>query len=133
MSWETSRRGWLRWQQEVGGSVVGQIVLRTTTERTRPAVGVELPGPQPVYVLGSLFVQPAHRGNGLGQRLITRAAIHLATLHEEVWLGLMTDNLARPPGRTRPDIRASWEGFLTEVGGADGGFVLLTPAHGLEL
>lgn len=62
------------------------------------------------------------------------AASRLLELHEEAWLGLLSDNLRTPVGRTRPDIRATWDSFLSDLESAakENGFVLLTAELGLE-
>lgn len=135
-SWETSSKGWLRWVEVDGTDRVGFIILRPVTTRNSPppAPGVSIPTDHDVWVLSGLFVEPPHRGRGEARALLERGGAQLlAHVGSDVWLGLMTDNLTLPPGRTRISIRGVWESFLAAHPGMDtsSGFVLLTPSLGL--
>ena len=131
--WETSRTG-LRWVEVDGTTRVGFITLHPVTPADRLAPGVETPPGHDLWVVSGLLVERPYRGQGHARALLERGGAHLLTVAgDDVWLGLMTDNLATPPGRTRMNIRGAWDAFVAAYPGAttSGGLILLTPGLGL--
>jgi len=135
MSWKTSQRGFIRWKGL--GRPAEQVMLRPVADSDRTSAladTAEIPDSHPAYVLARLWVPEELRGQGIGKSLLYRASRQLVELHGQTWFGLMTDNYRLPAGRTRHDIRASWDSFVAEHPGAtvENGFLLLTPDLDLE-
>jgi hypothetical protein len=132
MRWETSDNGRRRWRDlGDGGERLSQVILRPVTDEDRESglqPFVDVPQTHPAYVVASLWIFQARRGQGHGKALLFRAARHLVDLHGDAWLGLMTDNYRQPSGRTRQNIRKCWESFLADLPAAtvQDGFILLT-------
>ena len=132
--WETSPAGWLHWVEVDGTDRVGFITLRPFKSSDRLAPGVEAPTDHDWWLLAGLLVEPPYRGQGRARALLELGGAHLLTLAgSDVWLGLMTDNLASPAGRTRMNIRGTWDAFVAAYPGAttEGGSILLTDSLGL--
>ena len=133
--WETNNVGWRRWVEVDGTIRVGFITLRPLKPTDRRASGVEAPTDHEVWLLAGLLVEPAYRRQGNARALLEKGGAYLLSqVGDDVWLGLMTDNLASPPGRTAPSIRGVWDAFVGSYPGAStsGGFFLLTDSLGLE-
>lgn len=125
MRWRKNDRGWLR-----AGDGRSKIVLRPVTEGDRLkrlAPTANVPDSSDAWVLSGLWVSLEHRGEGRAKAMLRSAARQLVMRHEQVWLGLITDNYRHPVGRANDDARGAWESFLADLPTAtvQDGFVLL--------
>lgn len=122
IAWGETCKGWLLAVKTEEGAPVGRLCLRPLSREDRRlllelADGVSLPDRYPVYVVAQLAVPEKHRRRGHARSLLLEGMRHLIELHPPVvWLGLMTDTLRRPVGRTRPDIRAVWGSVIGDYG-----------------
>ncbi|NHA67474.1 GNAT family N-acetyltransferase [Phycicoccus flavus] len=83
------------WTAELGGAPVGHVAL------TEPGPGddaarllTEQSGPEPMAVLGRLFVAPAARGQGLAEQLVNTAMCASAEIQRQLVLDVMVKDRA---------------------------------------
>jgi transcriptional regulator of NAD metabolism len=128
MIWDISKKGWLRYRlYDRDKTQIGRMILRLVTEREKAFLLENAPELEcPVYVLSTIFVDKRFRRNSFGKEMLELGRDKLLELHDEVVLGLMTDNFKDRPGQTKEDIKKLWEKFVEEQGcQVENGYIII--------
>lgn len=103
MSWVIDTPRKLHFEGEHGNIVLspgGRRALREAVTRPQGSL----------WLVVSLFVEEAHRGQGQAQVLLATAAQKITSDHGSVWVGLKSDTL-RGPLSSSGAARSAWETF----------------------